>query len=1059
MRRNDLRKILIIGSGPIVIGQAAEFDYAGTQACLALKEEGYEIILVNSNPATIMTDAKMADKIYMEPLTIDYLAKIIRKERPHAIIPGLGGQTGLNLTMTLAEKGILEECRVEILGTSLQTIKKAEDRELFKKLCEEIGEPIIKSYSATSLEEAINGANKIGYPLIIRPAFTLGGSGGGFADNEEQLKEIALNGLKLSPVKQILIEKSVYGYQEIEYEVIRDKTDKAIVVCDMENIDPVGIHTGDSMVVAPIMTLNDQQKITLKKAALKIIKALQIEGGCNVQFALKPNTCEYYLIEVNPRVSRSSALASKATGYPIAKISSKIALGYTLDELIVGNKKADVEPKVNYIVFKMARFPFDKFMHADRFLTTQMKATGEIMAIGSTFEEALMKGINSLESKNYHLYNDKFTNNSTAELLKRIQKADDERLFIIGELLNRGVSSQEISNLTMIVKEFIDKMNNIILFEKKLYQKEFDKELIIEAKRYGFSDIELAKIFNKNELEIIKYRLENNILPSFKMVDAVIDQNGSLNYFYSTYHGINQSISSLNKKYLIIGSGSIRIGQGIEFDYSSVHAIWSLQELGYEAIIVNSNPETVSTDYTIADKLYFEPLTLEYIINIINFEKPAGVIIQFGGQTAINLADKLNQLGIKIIGTSKQAIDLAENKKHFRGLLKTLNIPQPFGETIMRLEDGLEVTKRIGYPVIIRPSYILGGQAMQIIHDDEQLIKYLSTAVLVNKEQPVLIDKYIIGKEVEVDAICDGKEVLIPGIMEHIEKTGIHSGDSISIYPSYSLSNKVKELIVKYTIELGLKIGIIGLYNIQFIVDKEEKVYIIEVNPRASRTVPFLSKITKINIASLATKIMVGNTLSSLGYSHGLMIEKKDRYYVKTPTFSFNKIKGLDALLGPEMKSTGEAIGYDVSIEKALYKSLQAANMVISNYGTVFFTVSDYDKEDIILIAKRFFELGFNIVATQGTALFLKSKGIKVKILNKISQGSQDIIDWIKSGRIKYIVNTMSYYNAATANDGFIIRREAVDNNIPVLTSLDTVKVLLDVLESITLKVGVINDN
>ena len=1057
-KREDLKKVLVIGSGPIVIGQAAEFDYAGTQACLALKEEGYEVILCNSNPATIMTDTHLADKVYMEPLTIEYLAKIIRMERPDAVVPGLGGQTGLNLVVQLANKGILDECRVEILGTRLEAIEEAEDREKFRALCEKINQPVLKSYIAHTVEEAKAQANEIGYPVVVRPAFTLGGTGGGFVDNDEELLEIAQTGLQVSPAHQLLIEKSVFGYKEIEYEVMRDKTGLAIAICDMENIDPVGVHTGDSSVVAPIQTLDDETRNMLKTAALDIIKALKIEGGCNVQFALHPTTKEYYVIEVNPRVSRSSALASKATGYPIARVTSKIAVGYTLEEIMVANRPGSIEPSCDYKVIKLPRFPFDKFDQASRLLGTQMKATGEIMSIGKTMEEALLKGVRSLEVKADHFELAKIEALSDEELLKRMEKPDDERLFEVAALLRRGYAPEKISELTKITQYFIDIMANIVLLEQKVKSNIGDIAVLKEAKLMGFSDKYIAKNWNMSQEDLFLLRKENGIMPVFQMADACIVDDTYLPYFYSTYHETKQeSIRTERKKIVVLGSGPIRIGQGVEFDYSTVHAIWAIKEEGYEAIIINCNPETVSTDYTTGDKLYFEPLTVEDVMNVLDFEKPDGVIVQLGGQTAINLAASLEKLNVPIVGTDVEAIERAENRDAFEHLLNELNIPRPNGSAVTRIEDGKPVANSIGYPVLVRPSYVLGGRAMQIVTNDDELQQYLTSAVEVDEDQPVLIDKYVLGQECEIDAICDGEDVYIPGIMEHIERTGVHSGDSISVYPTYSISEHAKELIKNYTIALGKAVGIVGLFNIQFIVDDNDQVFIIEVNPRSSRTVPFLSKTTKVQMANIATKVILGKKLKDFGLGTGVK-ENPNRYYVKAPTFSFAKIRGVDAILGPEMKSTGEAIGYDKAFETALYKALQASGMKISNYGTVFLTVADQDKKDVLDIARRFYNLGFNLIGTTGTAKFLKERGLRCKSLAKIHDNPNDILDWIRSGHVKYVINTMTNSDKSVRHDGFRIRREAVEHNIPTLTSLDTVRILLDVLENITIKVSMINE-
>lgn len=1056
-KRKDIKKILVIGSGPIVIGQAAEFDYAGTQACLALREEGYEVVLCNSNPATIMTDKTIADKIYMEPLTLEYLAKILRYERPDAILPGIGGQTGLNLAMQLEKKGVLRECRVELLGTTSESIEKAEDRELFKELCMELGEPVIPSEITYNLEEAKAAAKKIGYPVALRPAFTLGGTGGGFAYNEEELIEIGKNGFNLSPVHQVLIEKSVKGYKEIEYEVMRDSQDTAITICNMENIDPVGIHTGDSIVVCPSQTLTNKEYNMLRDSALKIIRALKIQGGCNVQFALDPHSFRYYLIEVNPRVSRSSALASKASGYPIARVSAKIAVGMSLDEIQLANTPASFEPSLDYVVSKMPRFPFDKFSDANNSLSTQMKATGEVMSIGRTIEESLLKAIRSLEIGTFHIYMPKFNDWETEKLLEYIKIGTDDRLYAIAELLRRKTDYGQIADATQIDMLFIEKIRNIIREEREVKENKGNLEVLRDAKKMGFSDQAMAWLWDMTEEEIYALRKENRIFPVYKMIDTCASEFESyIPYFYSTYEEENESIVSDKKKIIVLGSGPIRIGQGVEFDYSTVHAVMTIKAAGYEAIIINNNPETVSTDYTTSDKLYFEPLCVEDVMNIIELEKPMGVIASLGGQTAINLAEPLMKRGVKIIGTDCEAIDRAENRDSFEKLLVELNIPQPKGQAVTKIEDGVAAAARIGYPVLVRPSFVLGGRAMQIVANEEQLRHYLKTAVEIDEDKPVLVDKYIKGKEVEVDAVCDGKNVFVPGIMELVERTGIHSGDSISVYPSFSLSQKVKDTILEYTKKLGLGIGIIGLYNIQFIVDKEENVYIIEVNPRSSRTVPFLSKATGYSLADIATLVIIGKSLKEQGLTE-VYPKEKERCYVKCPAFSFSKLKGLDAYLSPEMKSTGEAIGYDNKRNRALFKAMQAAGMKLRQYGTVFATIADTDKEEALPLVRRFYNLGFNIEATEGTAEFLKKHGIRTRVKKKLSEGNSDLLDSIRQGYITYIINTRDVQSEDTMSDGHEIRQCAVENNVTVLTSLDTVKALLDVLDEITLTVSTID--
>ncbi len=1055
-KRKDLKKILIIGSGPIVIGQAAEFDYAGTQACLALKEEGYEVILVNSNPATIMTDTTIADKVYMEPLTLEFIAKILRYERPDAIVPGIGGQTGLNLAMQLEKKGILKECGVELLGTKIDSIERAEDRELFKELCQKIGEPVIPSEITYSIEEAKESAKRIGYPVVLRPAFTLGGTGGGFADNEEELIEIGLNAFKLSPVHQVLIEKSVKGFKEIEFEVMRDSTDKAITICGMENLDPVGVHTGDSIVVAPIISLNDHDLKMLNDSAIKLIRELKIEGGCNVQFALNPNSSEYYLIEVNPRVSRSSALASKASGYPIARVTAKIAVGMTLNEIQIANTTAEFEPRLDYMVAKFPRFPFDKFANASNKLGTQMKATGEVMGIGSTLEECMLKSVRSLEIGVCHLYMAKFNDKSTEELYEYIKDFRDDNIFVIAELLRRNESVSKIHEVTKITDVFLKAIEKIVKMEKVLKENVGDLKTLKDAKILGFSDKFISQLWNKKEIEIYNLRKQNGIIPFYKMVDTC-HTNAYIPYFYSTYTGENQVKMGNKEKIIVLGAGPIRIGQGVEFDYSTVHAVSTIKQGGYEAIIINNNPETVSTDYTTSDKLYFEPLTTEDVMNIIDFENPIGVVASLGGQTAINLAEPLDKRGVKIIGTDCLAIDRAENRDAFEKILKELNIPQPKGKAVTKIEDGVKAAEEIGYPVLVRPSFVLGGRAMRIVANEKQLRHYLKTAVEIDEDKPVLVDKYIIGKEVEVDAICDGRDVFVPGIMELVERTGIHSGDSISVYPAFSISDKVKGIILQYAKKLGLGIGIVGLYNIQFIIDKNENVYIIEVNPRSSRTVPFLSKATGYSLADIATKVIMGYSLKEQGI-FDIYPKEKERWYVKVPVFSFNKIKGLDAYLSPEMKSTGEAIGYDDKLYRAFYKALQASGLKVQNYGTIFVTVDNKDKDEVLPLIKRFYNLGFNIQATKGTAEFLKQNGIRTKTLAKISEGSEDIPNAIRQGHLAYIINTSDVGSSDnTSHDGHEIRKLATENNVNIFTSLDTVKTLLDVLEETTLCISTID--
>lgn len=1056
-KRTDIKKVLVIGSGPIVIGQAAEFDYAGTQACLALKEEGYEVVLCNSNPATIMTDTSIADKVYMEPLTLEYTAKIIRYERPDAILPGIGGQTGLNLAMQLEKKGILNECRVELLGTKSSSIERAEDRELFKELCEDLGEPVLPSDIANSIEEGIEVAKKIGYPVVLRPAFTLGGTGGGFADNEEELLPLMKNALSLSPVSQVLIEKSIKGYKEIEYEVMRDSNDTAITICNMENLDPVGIHTGDSIVVCPSQTLTNKEYHMLRDSALKIIRALEIEGGCNVQFALDPYSFQYYLIEVNPRVSRSSALASKASGYPIARVSAKIGVGMTLDEIAIANTPASFEPALDYVVTKMPRFPFDKFADANNSLSTQMKATGEVMSVGRTVEESLLKAIRSLEIGLWHLHNRKFDGMTKQELLGYIKIGTDDRIYAIAEMLRLGSTVDEINAVTAIDKFFIRKLKNIVDEEEVLKSKRLNIDILRDAKRMGFSDKTIAEFWGLSEVDVFEMRKKAGIVPVYKMIDTCASEFESyIPYFYSTYENENESIVSNKKKVVVLGSGPIRIGQGVEFDYSTVHAVKTIKESGFEAIIINNNPETVSTDYTCSDKLYFEPLCVEDVMNVIELENPDGVIATLGGQTAINLAEPLRARGVKIIGTDCDAIERAENRDAFEKLLSSLNIPQPKGQAVTNIEDGLKAAKEIGYPVLVRPSFVLGGRAMQIVAKEEALRHYLKTAVEIDVDKPVLVDKYIRGKEVEVDAICDGEQVFVPGIMELVERTGIHSGDSISVYPSFSISQKVKDTILDYTQRLGLGIGVVGLFNIQFIVDENEDVYIIEVNPRSSRTVPFLSKATGYSLADIATLVMLGKSLKQQEINE-IYPPEKDRYYVKAPAFSFSKLNGMDAYLSPEMKSTGEAIGYDKKLHRAMYKAMIASGIKVQNYGTVVVTLADEDKEEALPLVRRFYDMGFNIEATIGTANFLKENGIRTRIRRKLSEGSEEILDSIRAGYVSYVINTRAILSGIHYEDGVAIRRTASQNNITMLTSLDTVKVLLDVLEEVTIGISTID--
>ena len=1162
-RRKDIHKILVIGSGPIVIGQAAEFDYAGTQACLALKEEGYEVVLCNSNPATIMTDTSIADKVYMEPLTLEYIAKIIRYERPDAILPGIGGQTGLNLAMQLQKKGVLDECGTELLGTSSASIEKAEDRLLFKELCESLGEPVLPSEIAHTIEEGLSAAQKIGYPLVLRPAFTLGGTGGGFAQDEKAFLSLLKNALQLSPVHEVLIEKSVKGYKEIEYEVMRDSNDTAVTICNMENVDPVGIHTGDSIVVCPSQTLTNKEYHMLRDSALKVIRALEIEGGCNVQFALDPRSFQYYLIEVNPRVSRSSALASKASGYPIARVSAKIGIGMTLDEIMLANTPACFEPSLDYVVTKMPRFPFDKFTRPtgltplpqsgipewrklqelsseeiDNTLSTQMKATGEVMSIGRTMEESLLKAIRSLETGHIHLYDPKYDGMESDAIFDYIRDGREDRIFAIAELFRRAAAAESSGSAEEHFKEVTEKirsatgmdslflrvLRNIVAEEKILRMQSGNVDALREAKRMGFSDAAIGHFWGKTEKEIFDLRQGSGIVPVYKMIDTCASEFDSyVPYFYSTYEEENEAFppvrkqlagkrkgsglqeetkdskygaaqegsgTSEKKKVIVLGSGPIRIGQGVEFDYSTVHAVQTLQRAGYEAIIINNNPETVSTDYTCSDKLYFEPLCVEDVMNIIAMEKPEGLIATLGGQTAINLAEPLHERGVRLIGTECDAIDRAENRDAFEKLLEELAIPQPKGRAVTSVEEGIRAAGQIGYPVLVRPSFVLGGRAMQIVGKEEEMHEYLRNAVQIDEDKPVLVDKYIRGREVEVDAICDGETVFVPGIMELVERTGVHSGDSISVYPPRSLSEEVKKTILSYALKLGMGIGIRGLFNIQFIVDENDEVYIIEVNPRSSRTVPFLSKATGYSLADIATLVSLGITLREQGITQescmssdslggscpgknsseneegtekkkemetALYPAEKTRYYVKVPAFSFSKLHGMDAYLSPEMKSTGEAIGYDKKLHRAMYKAMIASGMQLRSYGTVLVSVADEDKLETIPLIKRFYDMGFNIEATALTGEYLKRAGIRNRIRRKPSEGSTEILDSLRAGYVSYVINTRAILSGVHYGDGILIRDCAAQNNAVMLTSLDTVRMLLDVLEEVTMGISTID--
>lgn len=1058
-KNREIEKILVIGSGPIVIGQAAEFDYSGTQACQSLKEEGYTVILANSNPATIMTDHTIADKVYMEPLTVEFLSKIIRKERPCAILPTLGGQTGLNLAVELNESGILEECGVKLLGTSLEAIQKAEDREKFRTLMEQLNEPVPPSEIVTSVEAAVNFAEKIGYPVIVRPAFTLGGTGGGMCDNREQLEHIVQNGLKLSPVSQCLIEKSIAGYKEIEYEVIRDRKNQAIVVCNMENMDPVGIHTGDSIVFAPSVTLSDRENQLLRSVSLKIIRALQIEGGCNVQLALDPDSFQYYIIEVNPRVSRSSALASKATGYPIAKIAAKIAVGLTLDEIInpvTGTTFACFEPALDYVVTKIPRFPFDKFVSGDRKLGTQMKATGEIMAIGRNIEESLLKGIRSLEIGNGDLYLQYLESIPEKELKKRLEVADDERIFVIAHVLRQGMTVDEIHQITKIDPLFLRKINHIIELEGEVSLNPFHKDMLEKVKQYGFSDIQIARLWKTTEEKVYEYRLEKNIFPVYKKVDTcAASVESTAPYFYSTYEQENESIRTERKKVIVLGSGPIRIGQGIEFDYATVHSVQAIKEMGYEAIIINNNPETVSTDFSVSDKLYFEPLTLEEVMHVVRLENPIGVIVQFGGQTAINLAEGLRKRGVTILGTSLEAIDRAEDRNKFEQLLEKLDLTRPIGKAVTEKQIVHETAAAIGYPVLVRPSYVIGGSQMEIVHDEEELSAYLQKITTINPNKPLLIDQYITGIEVDIDAISDGKTTFVPGIMEHIERAGVHSGDSIAVYPPNRLSESIKQKCLEATDKIAKELEVVGLINIQLIIHEEE-VYVIEVNPRASRTIPFLSKVTGITMANLATKCILGESLQNKGFKTEIYPESEN-VYVKLPVFSFEKLRSVDTTLGPEMKSTGEAIGYDTTLEKALYKGLIASGISIPFEGSVLLTVADKDKAEAYHIAKRFYELGFQLYATEGTAKYLLNKNLPVRAVGKIGTDEKNVLTIIQNGEVQFVVNTLTS-GKQPRSDGFRIRREAVEHGIISLTNLDTAEAILHVIDSATFRARLITE-
>ena len=1046
----DIKKVLMIGSGPIVIGQAAEFDYAGTQACRSLKEEGIEVVLLNSNPATIMTDKDIADKVYIEPLTVEVVEQLILKEKPDSVLPTLGGQAGLNLAMELEERGFLKEHNVRLIGTTSETIKKAEDRQEFKDTMEKIGEPIAASLVVKNVEDGIAFSNKIGYPVVLRPAYTLGGSGGGIANNEEELVEILENGLRLSRVGEVLVERCIAGWKEIEYEVMRDSAGNCITVCNMENLDPVGVHTGDSIVVAPSQTLGDKEYQMLRTSALNIITELGITGGCNVQYALNPNSFEYCVIEVNPRVSRSSALASKATGYPIAKVAAKIALGYTLDEIknaITGKTYASFEPMLDYCVVKIPRLPFDKFISAKRTLTTQMKATGEVMSICNNFEGALMKAIRSLEQHVDSLMSYDFTGLSKEDLIEELCIVDDMRIWRIAEAIRRGVDYETIHKITKIDNWFIDKIAILVEMEEELRKKELTEDLLREAKRIEFPDHVIAKLAGKTEDEVKALRKEYGITAAYKMVDTCAAEfEASTPYYYSVYGGENEAEGKTDKKkVLILGSGPIRIGQGIEFDFCSVHCTWAFEKEGYETIIINNNPETVSTDFDIADKLYFEPLTPEDVENVVNVEKPDGAVVQFGGQTAIKLTEALIKMGVKILGTSAENVDAAEDRELFDGILEECHIPRPKGHTVYTAEEAKKAANELGYPVLVRPSYVLGGQGMQIAINDEDVEEYIGIINRIAQEHPILVDKYLQGKEIEVDAVCDGEDILIPGIMEHIERAGIHSGDSISVYPARTISETAKKTIEEYTRRLAKSLHVLGMINIQFIVCGEE-VYVIEVNPRSSRTVPYISKVTGIPIVPLAAKVILGHKLKDLGYTPGLQPEAK-YYAVKMPVFSFEKIRGADISLGPEMKSTGECLGISESFNEALYKAFLGAGINLPKHKNMIITVRDEDKQDIIPIAKRFSDLGYKIYATRSTAKVLNENGVKAVRTNKIEQPSPNLMDLILGHKIDLVIDTPSK-GVDKAKDGFIIRRNAIETGVNVLTALDTAEALVTSLEN-----------
>ena len=1052
-KNKDIKKVLVIGSGPIVIGQAAEFDYAGTQACRSLKEEGIEVVLVNSNPATIMTDKEIADEVYIEPLTAKVLEQIILKEKPDSVLPTLGGQAGLNLGMELAESGFLEEHGVKLIGTTAETIFKAEDRQAFKDTMEKIGEPCAASLVVKNVEDGIKFTNTIGYPVVLRPAFTLGGSGGGIAHNETELVDILSNGLRLSRVNEVLVERCIAGWKEIEYEVMRDAAGNCITVCNMENIDPVGVHTGDSIVVAPSQTLGDKEYQMLRSSALNIISELGITGGCNVQYALNPDSFEYCVIEVNPRVSRSSALASKATGYPIAKVAAKIALGYTLDEItnaITGKTYASFEPMLDYCVVKIPRLPFDKFITAKRTLTTQMKATGEVMSICNNFEGALMKAIRSLEQHVDSLMSYDFTGLSDEELEDQLHVVDDRRIYVIAEALRRGVSYDHIHEITKIDIWFIDKIAILVEMEEKLKSEELTPELLKEAKRIEFPDNVIADLTGKTKEEIRQMRYDNDIVAAFKMVDTCAAEfEASTPYYYSVFGSQNEAVeTNLKKKVLVLGSGPIRIGQGIEFDYCSVHSTWAFAKEGYETIIVNNNPETVSTDFDIADKLYFEPLTEEDVENIVRFEKPDGAVVQFGGQTAIKLTEALMKMGVTILGTKAEDVDAAEDRELFDEILEKTGIPRASGGTVFTAEEAKKVANEIGYPVLVRPSYVLGGQGMQIAFNDDEVDEFMEIINRIAQDHPILVDKYLQGKEIEVDAVCDGTDILIPGIMEHIERTGVHSGDSISVYPAHTISDAIKKKITDYTEKLAQALHVVGLINIQFIVMNDE-VYVIEVNPRSSRTVPYISKVTGIPIVDLATKVIIGNTLKGMGYTPGLQLEA-EYVAVKMPVFSFEKLRGAEISLGPEMKSTGECLGIAKTFDEALYKAFLGAGIVLPKYKQMIMTVKDADKPEAVGVAKRFAALGYKIYATRSTAKYLQEHGVDALWVNKITQESPNVMDLILGHKIDLVIDTPTQGHGDKTRDGFLIRRNAIETGVHCITAMDTANALATSLESAT---------